>query len=177
VVNGKHVKIAAYDAHPDDRGLSEFGQRVIERMNRLGMVIDVSHASDQSFADVIRLSRVPVIASHSSARGVKDHPQNLSDEQLRTLRTNGGVIGITIVLPILKAVVTIPQLDRDIQAVQDRISAKGGWPSLKPEESAAFQKEFRDIKYRYPEASGPEVYEAKGWRLPEPEASPSSEET
>jgi membrane dipeptidase len=140
------------DKHPEDRGLSEFGRRLIERMNGLGMTIDVSHASDQTFSDVIRLSRAPIIASHSSARGVQEHPQNLSDEQLRALRTNGGVVGITFVLPFLKREIAIPEVQLEIQAVNARVVAKGGWPALKPEDAATFQKEMREIKYRYPQS-------------------------
>jgi membrane dipeptidase len=140
------------DKHPEDRGLSDFGRRVIERMNRLGMTIDVSHASDRTFFDVVRLSRSPIIASHSSARGVQEHPQNLSDEQLRALQKNGGVVGMTFVLPFLKREVTVANVGREIQALNDRVMAKGGWPALKPDEAAAFQKDLREIKYRYPQA-------------------------
>jgi membrane dipeptidase len=72
-------------------GLTEFGEQVVREMNRLGMMVDVSHVSDESFEDVIRVSQAPVIASHSSARAVADHPRNLSDEMLRALADNGGV--------------------------------------------------------------------------------------
>ena len=72
-------------------GLTEFGEQVVREMNRLGMMVDVSHVSDGTFEDVIRVSHAPVIASHSSARAVADHPRNLSDEMLRALASNGGV--------------------------------------------------------------------------------------
>ena len=73
-------------------GLSPFGKEVVAEMNRVGMMIDVSHISDDSFMDVIRLSKVPVIASHSCARAVCDNPRNLTDDELRLLAKNGGVI-------------------------------------------------------------------------------------
>ena len=79
---------------PEDKGLSDFGRQVVAECNRLGMIVDVSHASDKSFFDVLAASRAPVIASHSSARAVCDNPRNLTDDQLRALAKNGGVIQI-----------------------------------------------------------------------------------
>lgn len=75
-------------------GLSEFGQRVVEEMNRLGMMVDVSHVSDATFYDVLALSKAPVIASHSSARALCDAPRNMSDQMIRDLAAKGGVIHI-----------------------------------------------------------------------------------
>jgi membrane dipeptidase len=72
-------------------GLTAFGREVIGEMNRLGMMIDVSHVSDQTFADVLAATRAPVIASHSAARALTNSPRNLTDEQLRALAANGGV--------------------------------------------------------------------------------------
>ncbi len=72
-------------------GLSAFGRQVVHEMNRLGMVVDLSHAAETTFYDVLRESAVPVIASHSSARALCDHPRNLTDDQLRALAAAGGV--------------------------------------------------------------------------------------
>ncbi len=74
-------------------GLTSFGRQVVERMNQLGMLVDVSHVSDQTFRDVLATSTRPVIASHSSCRALAHHPRNLSDEQLRAIARNGGVVG------------------------------------------------------------------------------------
>ncbi|MDJ0789105.1 MAG: dipeptidase [Myxococcota bacterium] len=79
---------------PEHGGLTDFGREVIREMNRLGMMVDVSHVSDDTFFDVIETTSAPVIASHSSARGVADHPRNMSDEMLRALSANGGVVMI-----------------------------------------------------------------------------------
>jgi membrane dipeptidase len=79
---------------PRSNGLSEFGREVIHEMNRLGMIVDLSHVSDQAVRDVLAISTVPVIASHSSARALCDHPRNLSDELLRAIADRGGVIGV-----------------------------------------------------------------------------------
>lgn len=75
-------------------GLSPFGIEVVAEMNRLGMLIDVSHISDDSFWDVLKYSSKPVVASHSCCRALADHPRNLSDEMIRALADKGGVIQI-----------------------------------------------------------------------------------
>ncbi len=73
-------------------GLSELGKEVVKEMNRLGMMIDISHPSKEAMRQMIGLSQAPLIASHSSARGLCDHSRNLDDEQLQWLKENGGVI-------------------------------------------------------------------------------------
>lgn len=78
-------------------GLNELGEKVVREMNRLGMVIDISHVSDETFYDVIRISKDPVIASHSNCRTLCDHRRNMSDEMIKTLAGKGGVICITFV--------------------------------------------------------------------------------
>jgi membrane dipeptidase len=78
-------------AVPHHHGLAPFGREVIAEMNRLGMMIDVSHVSDQTFADVLAATRTPVIASHSAARALTRSPRNLTDDQLRALAANAGV--------------------------------------------------------------------------------------
>jgi membrane dipeptidase len=73
-------------------GLSERGEEIVREMNRLGMMVDVSHVSDETFFDALRVSHAPVIASHSSCRAIAEHTRNMSDEMLRALAENGGVI-------------------------------------------------------------------------------------
>ena len=73
-------------------GLTDFGRQVIREMNRLGMMVDVSHVADTTFQDVLQTTRVPTIASHSSARALTNSPRNLTDEQLRAIATNNGVV-------------------------------------------------------------------------------------
>jgi membrane dipeptidase len=79
---------------PVHNGLTDFGRRVVNEMNRLGMMVDVSHASDKTFWDTIAASSAPVIASHSSCRIYSNHVRNMSDEMLRALGKNGGVVHI-----------------------------------------------------------------------------------
>lgn len=82
------------DLAEEHGGLSEFGYRVVEELNRLGILVDVSHASKQTMLDATRHSRTPIIASHSSVNGVYTHVRNLDDEQLRAIGENGGVVQI-----------------------------------------------------------------------------------
>lgn len=84
--------------HTEDaaKGLSRFGRDVVKEMNRLGIMVDVSHASEGTFWDAIKYSTQPIIASHSSARALCDHDRNLTDEQLRALAKNGGVVQLCL---------------------------------------------------------------------------------
>jgi membrane dipeptidase len=75
-------------------GLTEFGRMVVRELNRLGVMVDVSHVSDKTFADVLAVTQAPVLASHSSCRAISSHARNLSDEMLRALARNGGVVMI-----------------------------------------------------------------------------------
>jgi membrane dipeptidase len=75
-------------------GLSDFGREVVREMNRIGMIVDISHVSDKTFYDVLAVTTKPVIASHSSCRALADVPRNMTDDMIRALGKNGGVIGI-----------------------------------------------------------------------------------
>jgi len=76
------------------KGLTDFGRQVVERMNQLGMLVDISHAGEQTFWDVIKLSTKPIIASHSSVYSLVPHRRNLKDDQLKAIAKNGGVVQI-----------------------------------------------------------------------------------
>jgi membrane dipeptidase len=76
------------------KGLTDFGKQVVQRMNQLGMLIDVSHAGDQTFWDVIQLTTKPIIASHSSVYSLVPHRRNLKDDQIKAIAKNGGVIQV-----------------------------------------------------------------------------------
>lgn len=87
---------------PLHNGLSPFGREVVQEMNRLGMLIDISHVSDSTFYEVLSLSKAPVIASHSNARALCDAPRNMTDDMIKAVAANGGVIQVNFVPEYLR---------------------------------------------------------------------------
>jgi membrane dipeptidase len=79
---------------PRHNGLTAFGRDVVRELNRLGVMVDVSHVADKTFYDALEVTRAPVIASHSSCRALSNHPRNMTDDMLRALARNGGVVMI-----------------------------------------------------------------------------------
>ena len=79
---------------PVHNGLTDFGKEVVREMNRIGMIVDISHVSDKTFYDAVAVSTKPVLATHSSCRALNDMPRNMTDDMLRALARNGGVISI-----------------------------------------------------------------------------------
>ena len=115
---------------PDrENGLTDFGFLVVEEMNRLGMVVDVSHLSDKGFYDVISVTKKPIMASHSNARGVCQNVRNLSDDMLKTLAKNGGVTGINYAAGFLcedeeKGKKTVEYAVEHIRYIRDKIGVE-----------------------------------------------------
>ena len=102
-------------------GLSDFGREVVRTMNALGMLVDVSHAGERAFDDVLDVSARPVIASHSGCKALHDHRRNLTDEQLRALAAHGGVVGIVFCVAFLKD---------EAQREDERLCATEGWRAI-----------------------------------------------
>ena len=132
----------------EHNGLSPLGEEVVARMNDLGMMIDLSHASDKSFYDVIALSRAPVIASHSCARALCDNPRNLSDEMLLKLKENGGVIQMCILSAYVKTPAPNPQRDSARAAVRAR---HGNYYDLDKEAKEAFYADWILVDRDFPQ--------------------------
>lgn len=133
---------------PEHGGISPLGASVVAEMNRLGIMVDVSHGSDETFHDAIELSTAPIIATHSNARMVTDHPRNMSDDMLRLIAKNGGVVQLTMLSDYL----------RDAPENQERDSALESLrASLKPSnemtenERRAARDELSEIRAQYPD--------------------------
>jgi membrane dipeptidase len=105
---------------PENNGLSPFGTEVVKEMNRLGIMVDVSHISDKSFLDVLKVTNSPVIASHSSCRALCGSPRNLTDDMLLALKENKGVIQICILSNYLKTPEPNPELGAKLKELQNK---------------------------------------------------------
>ena len=130
-----------------NKGVTPFGEEVIAKMNRMGIMIDVSHASDSSFFDVIRLSKAPVIASHSCARAICDNPRNMSDDMLMALAKNGGVIQMCILSAYVKTPVFQPERDSAKAAVRKKY---GDYYSLDAEGKKLFFDSWMKVDEEFP---------------------------
>jgi len=141
------------DAASEHGGLSEFGREVVAEMNRLGMMIDVSHVAPESFWDVIERSKAPIIASHSGCRALCDHPRNLDDAQLKALAKHGGVIQVVTVASFLQG--GLPERRQAIRDLAQRlgIPLERGRPKLQ-QATEPQRREYRaglaDIDERHP---------------------------
>lgn len=136
---------ASGDPDPQLGGLTELGEEVVREMNRIGMIIDVSHAHDETFWDVIRLSKHPIVASHSCCRALSDFHRNVTDDMLKALAKNKGVIGICFVPSFLNA-----KNGKKMDALRNELLAKYGLPEDRAEYAEAdaeakkkFGEEFR----------------------------------
>jgi membrane dipeptidase len=132
---------------PEHNGLSEFGKEVVAEMNRLGIMIDVSHISDKTFYDVLGITRVPVIASHSCARALCNHPRNLDDDMLLALAKNGGVIQVCMVGEYLKEIPDSPERDSARQAIRSKY---GNYSDLTPDKMEEFRKAWFAVDSIFP---------------------------
>jgi membrane dipeptidase len=134
--------------NPEDNGLSEFGKKVVGECNRLGIMVDISHASDKSFFDVLEVTEAPVIASHSSVRMLCDHPRNLSDEMIKALAENGGVIQICFVSSFIKETKPNPERDKAFAALGKKYGPRR---EIKDEAiQEKMRQEYTEIRERYP---------------------------
>lgn len=129
-------------------GLSPFGISVVKEMNRTGMMIDVSHISDSSLFDVLKISKAPVIASHSCARSLCDNPRNLTDEGLRAIAKNGGVIQMCILSDYVKTPAPNPARDAARAALRLKYN---NFEGLTAETEKTAWEEWRQVSKKYPQ--------------------------
>jgi membrane dipeptidase len=130
----------------ENNGLSSLGKEVVKEMNRLGMMVDISHISDKSFYDVLKVTKAPVIASHSSCRALCGSPRNLSDDMLLALKENGGVIQICILSSYLKTPEPNPEMDTKLTELKQKY---GEYSSLSDDMKKIVRKEYNDIRSKY----------------------------
>ena len=139
-----HISDASYDPNRKWGGLSPFGEKVVAEMNRLGIMVDVSHLSDDAVAEAVRISRVPVIASHSSFRHfTPGFERNISDELAKAIAAKGGVVQIAFGIPFInpKAAANVQAYFSASAALQKRNAAAQA--AGKPlEDEAAFDKQW-----------------------------------
>ncbi|MGB9104949.1 MAG: dipeptidase, partial [Terriglobales bacterium] len=112
-------------------GLTPFGKQVVAEMNRLGMMVDVSHAADKTFWDVMAVSKAPVIASHSSARALAHHPRNMTDDMLKAMAKNDGVVMVNFYDAFLDEKFRLayaaqePEREAAVKANEEKLRAEG----------------------------------------------------
>ncbi|MEI6884907.1 MAG: dipeptidase [Bacteroidota bacterium] len=127
-------------------GLSAFGIKLVKEMNRLGMMIDVSHMSDKAFYDVMHYSDLPVIASHSCSRAICDNPRNLNDQMLMALAANGGVVQMCILSAYVKA---DPNPAKDSARAELR-KKYHDYEGLSKDEMKQARKDWRSLDEKFP---------------------------
>ena len=137
---------------PEYQGLSALGRRAVQEMNRLGIMVDVSHTSDSTFYDVLRLSRVPVIASHSASRALSNVPRNLTDDMVRELAKKGGVVQLNLLSSYVKPEVKTAERLAVEQAFFAKYHLKDflNRHSLPPAEKQAALADYAQLQQQYP---------------------------
>ncbi len=138
------------DSESEHNGVSEFGKQVISEMTRLGIMVDVSHISKKSMLDAAKLSKAPVIASHSSCRALCDVSRNLDDEQLLALKENGGVMQTVALGSFVKK--APPEKDEAIKALREEMGITNTSPSstLSDEKQAEYRRRRTELSDKWP---------------------------
>jgi membrane dipeptidase len=132
-------------------GLSAFGKQVVAELNRLGMMVDISHVAKSTMMQATQLSKAPVIASHSGAKAMNDNARNLDDEQLLALKQNGGVAQAVALGEFVRA--DPPEKQAALAALRQELTAGGGTRNITPEQRAAYQAKRDELDRRWPPAS------------------------
>jgi membrane dipeptidase len=132
---------------PEWHGLSPLGKQFVTEANRLGLVLDASHASDDVLDQMMALSKTPVILSHSGCKAIYDHPRNIDDAHLKALAADGGVIQMNALSAYLIPTPKNPERDAAMAALMQK--AEGG--HLTPEQQAAVGAEYAALQAKYPE--------------------------
>ena len=132
---------------PEHGGISYFGSKVVNEMNRLGIMVDVSHGNDSVFYDAIEMSKAPIIATHSNARAVTNHKRNMTDEMLKLMAKNGGVVQLTMLASYLRE--APPNIKLDSAMAELRASMKP-IEEMTMEDRKAMRQSFQELNQKYP---------------------------
>lgn len=134
-------------------GLSEFGEEVVAELNRVGIMVDVSHISKDAMLHAIRVSKAPVVGSHSSTRALADVPRNMDDEQLLALKANGGVVQMCALDGFVK--VPAPERGEAVRALREELGITGrdAMRNMTPEQRATYDERMAAIEAEWPSAN------------------------
>ena len=134
----------------EHNGISDLGSKVISEMNRLGIMVDISHGNDSVFYDAIKISKAPIIASHSNARAVTNHKRNFTDEMLKLIAENRGVVQLTMLSNYLRE--AMPNIKRDSALAAFRSNMKAV-SEMNSNERDNYREKINLINKQYPDAS------------------------
>ena len=135
-----------------ERGLTDFGREVVAACNRAGVMIDVSHMSDKSFYDVLKASKAPIFASHSCCKALCDNPRNLTDDMIKALAKNGGVLQMCFLSDYLKAPVANPEREKALKELEALYGPRRGVTAIAdPEKRAKAQQAYQAVMQKYPD--------------------------
>ena len=132
---------------PEHNGISEFGSKVVKEMNRLGIMVDVSHGSDAVFYDAIKISKAPIIATHSNARSVTNHKRNMTDDMLKLIAKNGGVVQLTMLSNYLRD--PVPNITAE-KLKKELLSSIKPIDQMTTLEKETMRKRLNEIDDKYP---------------------------
>ncbi|NLF41060.1 MAG: membrane dipeptidase, partial [Bacteroidales bacterium] len=147
-LNNQFCDSSTDEAGAVHNGLSVLGEQLILEMEKLGIMIDISHASDETFYDVIKIAHTPVIASHSNARVICNHPRNLDDDMLRALAENGGVVQVCVLSDYVKEMPVNPTRENAFKALREKYHHFQGLSETEMEEARAA---WHELDQQYPD--------------------------
>ncbi len=153
LAHSRSTSWAGSSGDDDNRPLSDFGRQVVRELNRLGVLVDISHVSDQTFWDALAVSEAPMIASHSSCRALCDHPRNMTDEMIKALAAKGGVIQITFVDAFLSQELRNAQRATEDERNRRFAELRTRFPNDPERQRAERERIFEEYRKQWPAAS------------------------